>query len=206
MMAFAVVRQPVANVEMRKLQEVAQVLLELDAVQPSYRPTSVCSDLRAVRRRDGTAQSSDHRRPLPVGQVFRLGRHLTFINAIVNQNPAIPYGAILKIKSQRSQVEVTFRGRAVVAINAVLLEACGDWRWKLIGVQPGRCEQQADEQCEGVFHGLTNPDAFPVPPRGVVFGQSTPLCASQVAFGSNGERRPVVGNRLVFLHAIQSPA
>ena len=30
-------RQPVANVEMRKLQEVAQVLLELDAVQPSYR-------------------------------------------------------------------------------------------------------------------------------------------------------------------------
>ena len=160
MMAFTVVRQPVANVEMRKLQEVAQVLFELDAVQPPYRPTSVCSDLRAVRCRDGTSQSSDHRRELRVGQVFRLGRHLTFLDAIMNQNPAILYGAILKIKSQRSQVEATFRGRAVVAIDAVLLEACGDWRWKPIGVQPGRCEQQADEQYESAFHGLTNPDAF----------------------------------------------
>ncbi len=33
--------------------------------------------------------------------------------------------------------------------------------------------------------------------RGVVFGQSIPLCASQVAFGSNRERRPVVGHQLV---------
>ena len=40
MMALAVVRQTVENVEMRKVQEVTQVLLELDAVQTTHRTSA----------------------------------------------------------------------------------------------------------------------------------------------------------------------
>ena len=146
MMALAVVRQTVENVEMRKVQEVTQILLELDAVQTPHRPSPACGNLRAVCSRERMTQSPDHQCSFRLGQVVRRGRHLALHNAIVNLNPAILCGAILKVKRQRSQVQVTFLGRAVVAANTVPLQECSGWRWKLIGMQHRCGEQQANKE------------------------------------------------------------
>ena len=146
MMALAVVRQTVENVEMRKVQEVTQVLLELDAIQTTHRTSPACGNFRAGCCRERTAQSRDHQCSFRLGQVIRRGRHLPLHNAIVNLNPAILCGVILKVESQRSQVQVTFLGRTVVAANTVPLQECSGWRWKLIGIQHRCGEQQANKE------------------------------------------------------------
>ncbi|MCH2369775.1 MAG: hypothetical protein MK324_04495, partial [Pirellulales bacterium] len=59
---------------------------------------------------------------------------------------AILCDAILKVESQRSQVQVTFLGRSVVAANTVPLQEFSGWRWNLIGMQHRCGEQQANKE------------------------------------------------------------
>ena len=56
MMPLAVLRQHVADVEIRQREHVAQVLLVFLAIQPPERPAPVREDFRAVGVVDGSGE------------------------------------------------------------------------------------------------------------------------------------------------------
>ena len=156
-MRLAIRRQHVANIEMRQREQVAQVLLKLDAIEPPHGPTPVLGRSHRARRLQGRLQSRQQSLPILRLHVFRLRRHVAILHPIKHLHPALHSFWISQIKRQRRQIEPALFRLRIVAIGAVLLNESGDrLRWFLGRVQRWqRGEQQHGERMEIGFHGWT---------------------------------------------------
>ena len=87
MMRLSIRRQHVADVQVWHLEEVAQVLLEFDPVQPPHRSPARRGLGRRVSGLQGTAQSAEERRAIISRDGIRFRRHFAFFDAVKNLNP-----------------------------------------------------------------------------------------------------------------------
>ena len=88
-MGLTIFRQHVANIEQRQFQHVPQILFVFVTGEPSQRTATVCHDIGAIGFCDRIVQRLEQRLTIGIGQLVRIGRHLTGMDTIVNQNPAI---------------------------------------------------------------------------------------------------------------------
>ena len=153
-MRLPIRRQYVANIEMRQRQQVAQVLLKLDAIEPPHRPTPILGRGRRARRVQRRFQRRQQRLPILRLHVFRLRRHVAILHPIKHLHPAVHSFWIRQIKRQLREIELALFRLRIVAFGAVLFDESGDGLRCLIGrVQPGQWrEQQGGEECESLFH------------------------------------------------------
>ena len=89
-MGLAIFWEHVANVERLKFQYVTQVLFVFFPRKSSQRPSTICDGVCVIGFCDRIVQGSEQRLTIGIGQHCGIGRHFTGIDAIMNQNPAIP--------------------------------------------------------------------------------------------------------------------
>ena len=98
MVAFAVGRQDVADIEVRQAEKIPEVLFVFVAVETSARSTSVGFD---VRRVGGEQRAGDLVRKfltVSCGEGFLLRRHLTLHDDVVDVRPTLAVAGVLRVE------------------------------------------------------------------------------------------------------------
>ena len=122
-MRIAVGGHFVTNVEMRQLQQHAQVVLKLHPSEPPHRAATILRDVLPRCGHQRRAKLGDNRLALPGGDFGLLRRrHLAFLHEIKHPRPSVACFCMAQIKRQRRDVEVALGHAVVVAINAVLVD------------------------------------------------------------------------------------
>ena len=119
-MSLAICRQHVANIEQRKLQDVAKVLFVFLPRQSTQRAATVRDDVGAIGFCDQVVQCLHRGLTIKVWEIRCIGRHLARLDAIVNQNPAVAQLVVAERECQRSEIESACRRWAVVTVEAGL--------------------------------------------------------------------------------------
>lgn len=103
-------------------------------------------DVGAIGGGDGCGEGFDEGGALGLREVFGLGWHLAFFDAVVDADPAVAGGGVGEIEGERGEVEAAFGGVLVVAFDAALL----DLRRGSLGVRKAGGENEGSERAEKV--------------------------------------------------------
>ncbi len=99
-MRLSVVGEHIANVEVRKPQDVFQVLLVLVAIQAPHGSAAVLCHIGEIGLENQWRKLPQHLRPVASGEWHALGRHLAFLDAIVNSHPELARNAVAEFETQ----------------------------------------------------------------------------------------------------------
>ena len=131
----AVLGQPIADVEVRQPENVAERVLILTAIEAAQGHPAVVRDVGPIGGLDGPRKCRDECRPPVVGQVAGIRRHLPLGNAVVHERKPLSDGTIAEIGADRRNGEPALGGALRVAIEA----RCRHERvWLMLGRRPGR--------------------------------------------------------------------
>ena len=122
MVALAVLRQHVANVEVRELQHIAEILLILIAIQSAQGSPTVGDHFRVISVIDRSGESVHKLCALLLSYVFRFGRHFPLTDTVMNKNPSLSDSLILEVKRQRSKIKIALRAVLIVALETRLID------------------------------------------------------------------------------------
>ena len=89
MVAFAVSRENIPDVEVRQVKEVAEVLFVLIAIEASTWPTPVGFDLGLVGGEQWLCDFAGELLTVSNGEDFLLRRHLTLRDDVIDVRPAL---------------------------------------------------------------------------------------------------------------------
>ena len=116
--AGAVFRQPVADVEIRQEENIAERVLVFAAVEPAERHASVGRDVGPVGLLDEGRQRGKQGGPLVVWQVAGIGRHLSLRHAVVHEGELLADARIGEIGAEGGDRELALGRVGVVAVEA----------------------------------------------------------------------------------------
>ncbi len=151
---LAIGGQLVADVELRKLEKITQLILELVAGEPTHRPAPVLEDVGPVHVSQPPAQRSDKGGAFFFGEIVLplRRRHFALLDAVEEANPAVAILRVGRIEIESEEIEVPLHREVVVAIGAVVLDRGQNRGRQLGGEQRQRSEQRSEEEIEGKFH------------------------------------------------------
>ena len=121
-MPFTVFGKHVPNIQLRQLENVAQVLLVLIAIEPPQWTATMSLDVSKVCTLDCPRELLHQFDAPHLRKVFRLRRHLAFLDAIMDAHPTFPHRSVTQFKRQRRDIQPTFSGLFVVTFEARLFE------------------------------------------------------------------------------------
>lgn len=132
--ADAILRQPVADVEMRQLENVAERVLVFVAVEPAERHAAVGRDVGLVGLFDERRKCSKEGGPFLFRQVAGIGRHLPLRHAVVHEGELLADARIGEIGAEGGDRELALGRVGVVAVEAGGFEVRehvrgGHWRF-----------------------------------------------------------------------------
>src|SRR6476661_2807572 len=111
-MSLTILGEHIADVEVRKTQDVSQLLFVLVAIQASHRSAAVPCHVGQIGFGDQRRKLPQHLRPVGSSEFDALGWHLAVLNAIVNSHPALTRNAVAEVETQRGEVKSAFSGSA----------------------------------------------------------------------------------------------
>ena len=123
MVAFAVGRKDVPDIEVRQAEKIPEVLFVFVAVKTTARSATVGFD---VRRVSGEQRAGDLVREFLTvgrGEGFLLRGHLALHDDIVKVRPTFAVLGVLGVEGQGAQVDVSLGGLLVMTLEACLLDA-----------------------------------------------------------------------------------
>ena len=103
-MPFAIFGQHVANIQLRQLQQIAQVLLVLIPIEPPHRATALSPDLGEVCSVNRFLERRHQHRPRFLGKLFPLRRHLALFDTIMNAHPAFAHPLVTQCERQGREI------------------------------------------------------------------------------------------------------
>ena len=110
---------------MGQMQQVAQVLFVLVAIEPAHGAASVRGDVGLVRGMQRLGQWLQDGHALNRRKFDAFGRHFMLLDAIVNADPLFAGGALGKVHGQGSEVEAARSGFPVMTAAASLFDELG---------------------------------------------------------------------------------
>ena len=154
---LAVGRQLVANVELRKLEKIAQLILELVAVEAAHWPAPVFHHLGPVGFSQTLAQRGDKGGALFPGEIMLLlrRRHFALLDAVEEANPAVAILWVGRTEIESEEIEISLHRDLVVTVGAMVLDGGADGPGHFRQSHPpgrGGAEEEKNHECR-VFHG-----------------------------------------------------
>ena len=116
--AGAVFRQPVAYVEIRQKENIAERVLVFATVEPAERHASVGLHIGPVGLLDEGRKRGKQHGPLVVWQVAGIGRHLSLRHAVVHEGELLADARIGEIGAESGDREFALGRVGVVAVEA----------------------------------------------------------------------------------------
>ena len=98
--SLAILREDVPNIEVRKPQNVSQVLFILVAIHAAHRSAAVLRHVGTVGLVQQRLELPQDRCPIGGGEFDTLGWHLALFDAVVNAHPAVTRNAAAEIETQ----------------------------------------------------------------------------------------------------------
>ena len=116
--AGAVLGEPIADVEIRQKEDIAERVLVFAAVEPAERHAAVGRDVGPVGLLDEGRERGKQRGPLVVWQVAGIGRHLPLCHAVVHEGELLADARIGEIGAEGGDRELALGRVGVVAVEA----------------------------------------------------------------------------------------
>jgi hypothetical protein len=117
-MALAIFRQHVSDVEVGQVEDVAQVLLVLVAIEAAEGTAAVAEDVDVVGLVDGLPQAAEQGGALGVGERDAFRGHFAIGYAVVDADPAVAERLIVEARGKRGEIEPTHGVLGVVTAGA----------------------------------------------------------------------------------------
>jgi hypothetical protein len=80
------------------LKEVPEVLLKLVPGQPPNGAASVQGHVPRVGFEEGCMEGVEEKGPVGIGQILAFGRHLSFLNTVIDPDPTVPERRRVEVK------------------------------------------------------------------------------------------------------------
>lgn len=120
---LAILRQRIAHLQPGRVQQIAQRILVLVAIEPPPRSAAFLRNARLLGRGERRCQRFEELFRLPrVGTRFLFRRHFTGRHAVVHQDPFGKVGRIHELKFQCREIQIPLLRLRVVALDAMFLQ------------------------------------------------------------------------------------